>query len=504
MKIIKGIALTLVSFILFLSLCVFGIAYTVNKIALNPDYIEKTINNIDFSQVIQEKIDNQNSSNKMSPELEAAVVASVNNAQPVIKQQVDIAIEQTYTYLKEQGTTPDLKATLSNSVMTTAFVSALLDKIDLSQLLNQAVQEQIGTGADYSPAFVNALVNAVQQTEPEINTQIVNASGPIFQYLLMQTPDLDLTSTLRQTVLSDSSVSEILNNFDFNTLTKNIMTVYIGGLLPQGITLSDAQIDLVVNALQPSIKTALTSASGSFADYLTGTSPSFSVEVALAPAMPTLKTVTQEAFMAQLPAGLQGSSQTDINNAFEQYYTNFSQTIPATYNVNSSDIGIGGNTNITDAITKAQNNLTTARNNINTASQDFTNNLQSARPLVEHFNILFIGLIALIVLLILGIILIYRNVKGSCLNLGIVFFIYGALMFAGVLIAKSIASAQITKASNPQTVINTLKIVLNDVTSPLQIISLVCLIGGIVLLVASFVYPRLKKEKTTQIKSDNA
>src|SRR5271157_1455206 len=118
MKIIKGIALTLVSFILFLALCVFGIAYTVNRVALNPDYIEKTINNIDFSQVIQKNIDNQNSSNKMSPELEAAVVASVHNAEPVIKQQVDIAIEQTYSYLKEKGSTPDLKVILNNSVMT--------------------------------------------------------------------------------------------------------------------------------------------------------------------------------------------------------------------------------------------------------------------------------------------------------------------------------------------------------------------------------------------------
>jgi len=41
MKILKGIALTLLSFILFVSLCVFGIAYTVNQVALNPHTIEK-------------------------------------------------------------------------------------------------------------------------------------------------------------------------------------------------------------------------------------------------------------------------------------------------------------------------------------------------------------------------------------------------------------------------------------------------------------------------------
>ena len=496
MKILKGFALAFLSLILFLSLCIFGIAYTVNQAALNPHEIEKVIDDINFSKIVQEQIDKQNTNGDISPELETAIVSAVQNDEPVIKQQVDIAIEQTYTYLKERGSAPDLKQTLSNSVMTSAFVSDLLDKIDLSQLLDQAVKEQIGKGTDYSPAFVTALVNAVNQSEPAIKTQIVSASGSIFHYLLMQTPDLDLKSTLRQTILSDDTVNGILNNFDYATLTKNMMSVYIGGLLPEGITLSDAQINLVASALQPYVKTALTNAAGSFADYLTGTNPNFSVEIAIAPAMPTLKTVTRDAFTAQLPAGLQGLSQTDINNAFEQYYTDFSKTIPATYTVNSSDLGIDGTTDMTNTITKAEDNLTTTRNNIDTASQSYTNDLQSARPLVGYFQIGFIGLVVLIVLLVLGIILIYRNVKGSCLNLGIVFFIYGALEFAGVVIVKNIATTKIDSANIPQALINPLKILLNGVVSPLQIVSLVCLIAGIVLITAFFVYPRLKKAKT--------
>jgi hypothetical protein len=504
MKILKGFTLAFLSFILFLSLCIFGIAYTVNQTALNPRLIEKTIDDINFSKIIQEQIDKQNTNGDISPELETAIVSAVQNDEPVIKQQLDIAIEQTYTYLKERGNTPDLKQTLSNSVMTSAFVSDLLDKIDLSQLLNQAVQEQIGKGTDYSPAFVTALVNAVNQSEPAIKTQIVSASGPIFQYLLMQTPNLDLKSTLRQTILSDDTVNGILNNFDYATLTKNIMSVYIGGLLPEGITLSDAQINLVASALQPYVKTALTNASGSFADYLTGTNPSFSVEIAIAPAMPTLKTVTRDAFTAQLLPELQGLSQTDINNAFEAYYSDFSKTIPATYTVNSSDLGIDGTTDMINTIANAQNSLTTARDNIDTASRNYATDLQNARPYVRDFQIGFICLIALILLLILGIILIYRNVKNSCRNLGIVFLIYGALELAGVLIAKNIIDGQIAKANIPQSVSNIPGMILRDFTSPLQTISLVCLIGGIVLLVVSIIYPRLKPAKAAEQISGSA
>jgi hypothetical protein len=46
--------------------------------------------------------------------------------------------------------------------------------------------------------------------------------------------------------------------------------------------------------------------------------------------------------------------------------------------------------------------------------------------------------------------------------------------------------------------------VLNGVISPLQIVSLVCLIAGIVLIIAFFVYPRLKKAKTVQKTSVSA
>ena len=495
MKILKGFAPVLLSLILFLSLCVFGIAYTVNQAALKPHDIEKVIDNISFAQVVQEQIDKKNTDGNISPELETAIVSAVRSDEPVIKQQIDSAIEQTYTYLKERGNTPDLKQTLSNSVMTSAFVSDLLDKIDLSQLLDQAVLQQAELGTDYSAEFVTALVNAVDESEPALKTQIANASDPIFKYLLMQTPGLDLKNTLRQTVLSDSEVSEVLNNLDYTTMTKNILMEYIGGPLAEGITLSDAQIDQVANALQPSIKTAFSYAAGSFVDYLTGTNLDFSVEVPFAPALQTLETVAKQAFFAQLPIEFQGESQANLDNDYKQFYTALVNSIPTAYEVNSNDMGISTAADIANAISSVQDSLTKARNNIDTASRNYTADLQNARPYVKDFQIWFICLIVLIVLLISGIILVCRNVKDSCRNLGIVFLIYGAFELAGVLIAKHIATAQITKANIPQSLSNIPGMILRDFTSPLQTISLVCLIGGIVLLVVSSIFPKLKPAK---------
>jgi hypothetical protein len=165
--------------------------------------------------------------------------------------------------------------------------------------------------------------------------------------------------------------------------------------------------------------------------------------------------------------------------------------------VDSTDLGINTTADITSTITDAQNVLTTARNNINTASQNYATDSQKARPYVDDFQIGFTCLIVLIILLIAGISLIYRNVKDSCRNLGSVFLIYGAIEFAGVLIIKNIANAQIARSNIPQAFNNIPGMALNAIVSPLQTISLVCLIGGITLIVVSFLYLGQKPAKAT-------
>ena len=491
MKILKALAIGLLSLILFLSLFVFAITFTAKQTALNPDYAIKLINDINFSQVIQETINQRASSGSISPQLQTALTDSLQNMEPVIKQQVTFAIDNAYASLKGQGASPNLENTLSNSVGNSQFVADLMAKIDLSKLLDPVVEQQIGTGTGLSQDFQSALVNAINESEPALKQQIVNASGPICQYLTMQTSSLDLQSTLGQTVLSSSSVKGILNNLDCTAVTKDILMSDIVGQLPEGVHLSDAQIDQIVTALQPSVSTALSNASGDIAGYLLGTQPNFSITVALAPALPTLETVTEEAFMTQLPPGLQGVPQAYLEDAFTQYYAGFSQTIPATYAMNSSDLGLNVTGGITAGIANAQNSLNEARSSIATANQDFNSNLATARTYVGYFNAAFMLLIALLALVILGIILILRNVKGVCRTLGVVFFLSGALEYAGVLIIKNVGPALIARLNILPALSNVPGMLLNDVIAPLQFVSLACLIGGILMIGISIVYPRV-------------
>ena len=497
MKVLKVLAVCLLSFILFISLIVFGVGYTVNQRALNSRYIIKVIDDIDFSQAIDETINEQVSKGDIPAELQTALIDTINKMEPVIKERVGIAIEDAYAHLNGKVATPDLKEILGNSVMNSEFITDLLADVDLSQLVNQVLKEQIGTGADFSDAFQNALISAVDKSEASLKKQIVNASDPIFKYLLMQTSSIDLKSTLRQTILSNSFISEVLNNLDYTLMTKDILLKEIGGQLPDGIHLSSQQIDKIIAMIEPYFKTALVNSSSTIADSLIGAKSSFSIKVSITPVIPAVKPIIREAFMAQLPADLQGKPQAQIDSAFEHYYSDLIQTIPTTYELKSSDLGLNISKDISNALTEAQSGLADARNSIDEANRDFGDALKEARVYVSYFRIGFICVIILIILLITGIVLILRRVKDICLDLGIVFFLYGVGVFTGVLIAKNIAKVELAKIQDIPQAFNTLPVtVLNDSLSPLQTISLVCLIGGIALIAMYFIYPRLRPVKT--------
>jgi hypothetical protein len=491
-KVLKVIALSFLSFILLISLCIFGVVYTVNRIALNPAYVTKVVNQIDYTSLIQDTVDKQVDQKNISPELRTALIDTLSSVEPVLKQRLGSAIDDSYSYLNGQNGTPDLNKILSDSVINQQFVSDLLDKIDLSNLLDQSIKDQAHLSG-FSSAFKTALVNAVDKSEPAIKKQLVTAADPILKYILGQTTSVDLQNILRQTIFSDSSLTVIINNMDFDALTKEILNEEIGSQLPEGIILTGQQTDRMEKALQPTIQTALTTAIPAIADYLTGVKSDFTINVDLGPAMPTLKTIVKEAFTAQLPANLAGATQSQIDTAYDKYYADYSGRVPATYNVDANNLEPGFSNKISDALANAQTSITNVKSDISQANLDYADGLQTAKTAVGYFRTGFICLIILILLVMAGIILIYRNVKNACLDLGIIFLLWGIIEVVGALLLKNFGLNQISESGVSTAVSNTYKILLNEAVSPLQMIGIAGMILGALLIIAAFVYPRLKQ-----------
>jgi hypothetical protein len=100
MKFLKGLAISLLSFILFLSLGVFGTVYMLNNTLLNPDFVSAQVDKIPISSLMREVTEEQIS--EQLPEeawfLKETLYNVISEQEPWIKEQVNAAVYSGYDY----------------------------------------------------------------------------------------------------------------------------------------------------------------------------------------------------------------------------------------------------------------------------------------------------------------------------------------------------------------------------------------------------------------------
>jgi len=115
--------------------------------------------------------------------------------------------------------------------------------------------------------------------------------------------------------------------------------------------------------------------------------------------------------------------------------------------------------------------------------------LEQGREVISYFQLGYNLLIGFMLLLILGIILIHRQVKGATRGLGITFLTFGALELIGIFVAKYFAELQLAQLPPIPSPLQTwLPQFLNNCLAPLQVLSIGLIVGGVALLIVSFVY----------------
>ncbi len=101
MKFLKGLAISLLTFLLFLSLGVFGTVYMLNNTLLNPDFVSAQIDKIPVSSLIREVTEEQ--IGEQVPEearfLEEAMYNAIAENEPWLKEQVNAGIYSFYDFL---------------------------------------------------------------------------------------------------------------------------------------------------------------------------------------------------------------------------------------------------------------------------------------------------------------------------------------------------------------------------------------------------------------------
>ena len=204
MKVLKGLLLSFLGFLLGLCLAVFGLAYTVHSTVLNPAFLRTEINELDISGLVRDLAvqgSNQPAANGGISEQEmiSALSDTVTRMEPMLKERVTAATDSIYEYLLGKKPDVELAATLRGTILKADFLTAVIDNIDLTPVIRQVLSEQLSQAPSGYQNDVDAAVTlVVADTKPVVKQQIEAAADPILDYLVGKTDNFSITINVAQ------------------------------------------------------------------------------------------------------------------------------------------------------------------------------------------------------------------------------------------------------------------------------------------------------------------
>ncbi|MFC2003661.1 hypothetical protein ACFLV4_06965 [Chloroflexota bacterium] len=260
-------------------------------------------------------------------------------------------------------------------------------------------------------------------------------------FVVSQINKLDLTSLVRETGIIEPMIQDLSQQF-------SQQFPQAGSLVPK--VLNDTMDDL-----EPWVKEEAGKVTYSFHDYLVGKSQTLSMTVSLAPVKDALatnlkETVLESPQLATAPPAIK--EQITIGIA------QLTQEMPATFDLKESAF-----------------------------PPEVRGTLGQVRQGISYFQTAYPALIGFMALLALGIILIYRQVKGATRSLGSTFLTYGVLGYAGIFAAQYLLGTQIGALGLPSSLQSWLPQFLNSLWAPLQTFNIAVGVIGLVLVIISIV-----------------
>jgi len=264
--------------------------------------------------------------------------------------------------------------------------------------------------------------------------------------------------TINQTILNPEFTISQINRLDTASLARDIVH---GQVISQATApttppleqLIREALDDTITDLEPWLKQQTREVTNAFYDYLEGRSQSLRVIIPLEAVKESLRENITEA-IASPPPGLDLPPET-----IEGYLESFYEQIPSSFELNQTELG-------------PQNMA----------------QIDQLRQLVSQFHTVYYALIGFILLLILGIVLLNHQVRGSTRSLGSIFLSCGIVSYLSVWLAKYLIGTQPLLPEVPTYLQSWLPQLITDTLSPLELYSFVLAGVGVALLIVSFVY----------------
>lgn len=275
----------------------------------------------------------------------------------------------------------------------------------------------------------------------------------LISLLFLSISAFGLAFTLNHTILNPDFVVSQIDKLDVASLAKEQIQIP-----PEAQFVSEA-IDDTIADLEPWMKEQVNASIYSGYDYFMGRSQSLSIIISMEPMKERLRDNLRETFLQSPPPELAALPPAAIEQYFDQFYQEFSEQIPPTFEFNESLL-----------------------------PPEVMATLEQVRQGIGYFQLGYKALIGFIVLVILGIILINRQVRSTTRRIGTTFLVVGAFGLIEIFLANRFAWPQIAQLDIPAQLQTWIPQLLNDFLAPLQMFSLGLLAAGVVLLIVSFAY----------------
>jgi hypothetical protein len=516
MKVLKVVAITLMVFFLSLSLVAFGLVFTVKMTALNADFVTSRLDALDVSslaeEIISEQIDKEDFPEEFTEELRLALVDTIDRLEPVVKEEAGASIHSTYDYLLGKKQSPELALTLRNTFLNSEFVASFLDEIDISSLAEaylsgEAIQEELPE--EFTEELRVALVDTIDRLEPVIKEQASTVADPIFDCILGMSQSLDLEFLLSDTVLNSDFIDSLLEELDLPSLLGegDLFSLALDFISQQSNKEIDDELEYLVDCyfdefiieLEPWIKEQASTVADPVFDYLLGKSQGFSVEISLEPVRETLGNNLRQAFLESPPAELAGLSQTELEQYFDEHFGKVIEEMSSTFELDESILGTEVPAEIAEALADIKAELEQGRQDIAQSLGEAETALEESREYIGYFNLGYNLLVVFILLLIAGIVLIYREVKGATRTLGSIFLTFGVINLIAVLVARALIKPPLAQLDAPESLREWATQSVSSSLTPLLILAIISIIVGIALFVGYFIYRRRRMPVETGV-----
>jgi hypothetical protein len=381
--------------------------------------------------------------------------------------------------------------TINNTVLSADFVASQLNNLDMLSLADEVdealireIAEEITIVAQMPEkakdqeikALVERTQDALAKFEPQIEEEISNAIHIIYDYLLGESPNLDLKDTLYNTVLSTDLTVSIVKKVDLYFLVEYFVIQEVTEEISGGMTFLTEYVEDVVIKLEPWIRSEMDDIIAPITDYILGKSQSLDIVISIEKLKesPDLYDALWEALRKSPPTELAdlGLNESELQQIFDLFYEDFVRLIPSTFEINENLLGPGMSAQITQALADADKAL---------------ENEQIRNYIVYPQTVSTISIIILL-LSLAGIILINRRVRGVSRWLGSTCLTCGVFELVSVFIVKNQLQMQIAAVDMPSPIRIWLEQLAGNSVAPLQTFSIVLIVLGAGLQIFSFIY----------------